>query len=198
MRPQLAPWNRHFCAKSMAEQTTFRVWHPADDQALRRLMEHQLSRDPTWPPAYARAGDLARWLGEPATLGRWVALSGGSIVGHAGLGVPDTQHDFHFCAQLACAPDDLAVICRMVVAPANRIQGLASLLTRKALRCAIEQGRIPVAEVLTGRGTWLKMMLDTGWREAAVLPGIGNDERLVLLTPPQHLVAAAQRYRAHA
>jgi len=180
----------------VAEQLiTCREVSDADADALRELMRAQMRIDPGWPPGYAKSLDLAAWLGQPATLGRWAAVDeDGRIVGHGGLGrVESGPASQLLCAALDCPGARLAEICRLVVDPAARGRGVAGLLTRKAMRTAIDEGRIPVATVLDNRGTWLQMMLDTGWREVGWLPARSGEGKLALLLPAERLVTLARR-----
>ncbi len=170
---------------STDREWVIRCWEPDDDAQLRTLMKRQHDIDPKWPPAYAHTLDFAEWLAKPATLGRWVAERDGVLVGHAGLGVVSPDHSGHYSSFLDCAEREIAVICRMVVDPDHRSGGLAADLTRKALRRAIESGKHPVAEVLTGRGSWLDMMLATGWQEIVRTDGQQGTEPLVLLAAPE-------------
>ena len=65
------------------------------------------------------------------------------------------------------------------------------MLTRTAIKAALTMRRIPVATVLTGRTTWLEMMLNTGWRNVGDTPADGSSETLISLMPPQKFVDAA-------
>ncbi len=170
-----------------------RSWAPQDDEALRALMCRQMDLDPAWPPGYARGLDPAQWLGASSDLGRWVAVDDkGALVGHVGLAAvrPGPAAD-HWCAALACECDRLAEICRMVVDPQARLHGIASRLTRRAMRSAIEAGRVPVATVLVHRTSWLRMMLDTGWRRVGTTVSSLAQSELYVLAPPQRFVDLA-------
>ena len=156
-------------------------------------MRLQMSVDPGWPPDYAKSSDLAEWLQRPATLGRWVAVDDQHrIVGHVGLGaVGSGPVADDLCAELACRTDQLAEICRIVVDPDVRMQGLAGLLTRKAMRASIEAALVPIATVLENRGAWLQMMLATGWRSVGKVGSQVQDVDLVVLAPPRKFVDLA-------
>jgi Acetyltransferase (GNAT) family len=150
----------------------------------------QMSIDPGWPPDYAKSGDLAEWLHRPATLGQWVAVDESeAIVGHVGLGAlrPGPIADL-VCAALPCGCDDLAEICRIVVDPRARMRGLAGLLTRRAMRASIEGGRVPIATVLDSRGSWLEMMLATGWKNVGKTEARRAHGDLFVLAPPQRFI----------
>ncbi len=178
-----------------------RDWQPKDDVDLRRLMQAQMEADPGWPPDYARSSDLAAWLRRPCTLGGWVAVHrSAAVVGHAGLGtLAEGPVAELLCGALGCQPDDLAEIRRLVVAPGMREHGLASLLTRQAMRTAIEAGRIPVATVLGSRRSWLQMMLDTGWQSVGSTPfeRVTGTE-LHVLAPAERFVELARSYSTRA
>jgi GNAT superfamily N-acetyltransferase len=174
-----------------------REWSACDDDALRSVMRAQMEIDPGWPPPYAREADLAEWLAKPANLGRWVANdASGTPVGHVGIGAvrPGPLWEAWQSA-LHCDLFEAVEICRMIVDPRVRGRGLAALLTRKALRASIEAGRIPVSSVLVNRGSWLAMMLETGWRSVGIVKSSVSDGGLVALIAPQRFVDAAVRMR---
>jgi len=130
-----------------------RDWQPADDAGLVAILSAQMRADPGWPPDYARGGDLAEWLGAPATLGRWVAIdAGGLAVGHVGSAPvhPGPLAEL-WQAAIGCEIDRMAEVCRLVVAIQVRRHGISGLLTRKALRASIERGRFAQFGVI---GCW--------------------------------------------
>ena len=178
----------------MSAQTyTCRAVAEADAPALRAIMRAQMQRDPGWPPDYARSEDPAAWLARPADLGRWVAEDGRRrVVGHVGLGrIGNGQAADLLAEALCCGVDDLAEICRRVVDPRGRLHGLGSTLTRRAMRAAIESGRVPAATVLENRGSWLSMMLETGWRDVGRLDSRVPGSGLAVLAPPERFVDLA-------
>ncbi len=184
-------------AERMTPRFSIRGWRHSDDPALRALMRTQMDVDPGWPPDYARNTDLAHWLAAPADLGRWVAVDEeGAPVGHVGIGAvhPGPIAEFLRSA-LKCDLDAMAEICRIVVDPRVRGGGLSSLLTRTALRACIEAGLVPVSNVLSNRGSWLTMMLATGWRNVGSTRSLVSDGDLVALIPPQKFIDAALSVR---
>jgi hypothetical protein len=167
-----------------------RPWQPSDDGALIDMMQRQMQHDPGWPPDYARGGDLARWLAEPTTLGRWVAVHDSATpVGHVG-NAPAHAGPISdlWCDALRCDLSMLAEICRLVVDPKWRRHRVADLLTRAAIRSAIDSGRVPVANALEDRDASLNQMLAAGWRKVgrAVSPKTGL--QLIALIPPQKVI----------
>ena len=181
----------------MALPFSVRVWNHSDDPGLRALMQAQMNVDPGWPPDYARTSDLAAWLAAPADLERWVAVDeGGKPVGHVGIGSVHAGPIAEFLrTALQCELDAMAEICRIVVDPRVRGRGLSGLLTRKALRACIEAGLVPVSNVLSNRGSWLTMMLSTGWRTVGSTRSLVSDGDLVALIPPRRFIDAALRAR---
>ncbi len=182
------------CGQGYVTDFTFRcrAWRSADDDGLRDLMARQMRSDVGWPPDYARSDDLAAWLGRPATIGRWVAVdTADSIAGHVGLGTLSGAAADLLSCELGCERDRLAEICRLVVEPDTRHRGLASLLTRRAMRSAIEAGRVPVATVLCNRDTWLDMMVNTGWNRIGNVESAVAGSQLAVLLPPQRFVDLA-------
>jgi GNAT superfamily N-acetyltransferase len=158
------------------------------------LLGRQAAIDAGWPPAYARELDGGQWLAAPADLMRWVALGeDGAPIGHIGLG---SVRDPAIAALVSAHEGSTshAEICRLVVDPDSRTRGLAGVLTRRALRGAIEAGHVPFATVLTSRGSWLDMMCATGWRTVGrVVARDGVDELVVLLAPDRFVAQARQR-----
>jgi len=167
---------------------TVRHWQKPDDAALKNILQVQIFEDPAWPPAYAHTLNLGDWLGNPADLGRWVAVSAGCVVGHIGLGTINGSVAEAFAKCTGHHPDQFAELCRTVVDARKRGSGVASALTRAALKSSLAMRRIPVATVLTGRGTWLEMMLNTGWQRIGDIETIAPNERLVLLLAPRKFV----------
>jgi hypothetical protein len=137
--------------------------------------------------------DLGEWLGRPADLGRWVCERDGRVIGHIGLGSLAAATSALFCASTRCPPERFAELCRTVVDPRKRKLGIAGALTRTALKASLGMRRIPVATVLTGRGTWLEMMMDTGWQRIGDVAAQAPGERLVLLLAPQKFIDGAVR-----
>jgi len=174
-----------------------RAWRPDDDPCLVAILRAQMELDPGWPPAYARGGDLGRWLGAPATLGRWVAVdSRGEPVGHVGIApVAPGETAELWTAALGCEIDTLAEVCRNLVKPGMRRAGVSAGLTRVALRAAIDAGRIPVATVLQDRQASLAMMHSAGWCVVGNVMGSSGRELNVMIPGPR-VIAAARAGRA--
>ena len=170
-----------------------RKWQPSDDSSLVEIMQRQMQADPGWPPGYARGGDLAKWLGEPTTLGRWVAAHvSGALVGHVGsASVHDGPIADLWCAALCCDVAMLAEICRLVVDPRWRRYGIADLMTRAAIRATLESGLVPVANALDDRNASLRQMVAAGWRNVGRATSPKTGLTLVALVPPQKLVDLA-------
>ena len=176
---------------------TVRAWRPGDDPALVAILQAHMQVDPGWPPAYARGGDLGKWLGAPATLGRWVAVDPrAEPVGHVGIApVAPGEKAKLWTAALGCDISALAEVCRNLVKPGRRRTGVSAGLTRVALRAAIDAGRVPVAAVLQDRRASLAMMFSAGWR--VVGHAVGNSGRgLNVMIPGPRVIAAVQAGRA--
>lgn len=174
-------------------ELSIRAWDEGDDPALRELMRAQQAGDSGWPPPYARALDPADWLGAPADVGRWVAVDGRErVLGHAGISSVLAADAVKLLAEVLPCPVERAVeICRVVVHPEERFQGLAALLTRRAIRRAIEQHRVVTASVLKNRGSWLAMMLATGWQRVGEIQSSVGAGPMVVLLAPQRFVDLA-------
>jgi GNAT superfamily N-acetyltransferase len=174
-----------------------REWRPSDDGALVAMMQRQIEHDPGWPPGYARNGDLATWLGEPTTLGRWVAVNSEVPVGHIGNSpVHAGPIADLWCEALRCEVANLAEICRLVVDPRWRRHGVSDLMTRKAIRAALTSGAVPVANALSDRDASLQQMLHAGWRNVGRATSPRTGLELVALIPPQSLVDKVMKPRA--
>ncbi len=175
-------------------QLIIRTWQQSDDPSLKSILQGQMAQDTSWPPAYARNLDLAQWLAQPADLYRWVAIFQNRVIGHIGLGSLATDKAAAFCSAVDAQPEQFAEICRTVVDPNQRIQGTAAQLTRRAIKTALQNHRIPVATVLTSRTTWLQMMKSTGWQPIADQPATNPSERLICLLPPQKFIDPVLTY----
>jgi len=171
-----------------------------DDAALRTLMSAQMNIDPLWPPEYAHNLDIARWLEGPADVQRWVAVdSSHGILAHAGLGQVKADVLGQALKRASGLPTQrLWEICRLVVHPDHRKSDLGSVLTRRAMRYCIERGQVPIAKVLSNRGTWLQMMCDTGWRVVGQTVGSDEGTDYFALLPAQRFIEAAQDNLTHA
>lgn len=176
---------------------TVRAWRPGDDPALVAILRTQMQLDPGWPPSYARGGDLGKWLGAPATLGRWVALDPcAEPLGHVGIApVAPGESAELWTAALGCDISTLAEVCRNLVKPGMRRTGVSAGLTRVALRAAIDAGRVPVAAVLHDRQASLAMMFSAGWRVVGNVVGNSGRELNVMIPSPR-VITAAQAGRA--
>ena len=176
---------------------TLRAWRPGDDPALVAILRTHMQLDPGWPPSYARGGDLGKWLGAPATLGRWVALDPrAEPVGHVGIApVAPGESAELWTAALGCDISTLAEVCRNLVTPEMRRTGVSAGLTRVALRAAIDAGRVPVAAVLHDRQASLAMMFSAGWRVVGNVVGNSGRELNVMIPSPR-VITAAQAGRA--
>lgn len=169
------------------------MWQAGDDPALRRLMQAQMRADPGWPPDYARGMNLTDWLASPADISRWTALEATRPIGHIGVGsVPEGPMAELWRAALPSGIPPMAEICRLIVDPKMRRRGLANLLTRKAVRSAIEAGYLPVANALEHRDASLAMMTAAGWRVVGSVPSTKvAGGKLIVLIPPRKLIDAA-------
>lgn len=172
-----------------------RELQPPDDLQLRKMLYTHMLEDTAWPPRYAHQLDIGHWLAAPADMGRWVAVDAEQerILGHIGLGRVRGPAAEQFARATGQRPEQFAELCRAIVDPDARGIGVSSALTRKALKSALDMRRIPVATVLTGRGSWLQMMRNTGWQQVGDIEARDSDERLVLLLAPQKFIDVAGR-----
>ena len=120
-------------------------------------------------------------------LGAWVAEDGGHVVGHVLLR-PSTSEPVMAAASAAARllVPRLAVVGRLLVAPAARRRGVGRALLEVATARAHELGRRPVLDVVAGHRDAVALYEDAGWRcVATVRTTFGEEtyEELVFVGP---------------
>ena len=124
-------------------------------------------------PAYWPA-DPVPWLSPRGLFGAWVAEAGGRLVGHVAMAAVGDGHAAEVWRTAGFAPDALASLSRLFVAPAARGAGLGDELVDAACREADRRGLHPVLDVvetnraaiaLYERRGWERIAAET-WREA--------------------------------
>jgi GNAT superfamily N-acetyltransferase len=113
--------------------------------------------------------DPATFLASPELLGAWVAEEEGSgeLLGHVALR-PRTSEAVMERAVAASGMEAgrLAVVARLLVAPAARRRGVGRELLEVACRRAAELGRHPVLDVVTDHAAAVALYDRAGWRRA--------------------------------
>jgi ribosomal protein S18 acetylase RimI-like enzyme len=140
-------------------------------------------------PAYL-PGDMEGFLASEHALGAWVAEVAGSVAGHVALhrraapGVMELAR-----AATGLSDDGLAVVARLLVAPAARRVGAGRALLRHAAREAAARGRRPLLDVMHEYAAAVALYEAEGWQPIGsvtlVLAGNVLRERVYLGPPAQ-------------
>jgi GNAT superfamily N-acetyltransferase len=148
----------------MASGQAARVRRRSDDDlpALRRLADDVLRLD-GYPPR--RPQDLERFMAAPDALAAFVAVRDGQVVGHVCV-IPSGSPEVVDLARRALrVPEQkLAVVARLVVAPAHRRNGAARALLAEALAEVVRLGRTPILDVATHFAGAIALYDRSGWR----------------------------------
>jgi GNAT superfamily N-acetyltransferase len=144
---------------------------------------HALDRYPKYLP-----DDLESFIADPTALGAWVAEDGGEVVGHVALhthSVPEVMQALLSATGLD--KDDVAVVARLLVAPAARRRGLGRILLERATAEAEALGRRAALDVVDEHTKAIALYEDCGWiRVAQVdwsLPGGRPFHELIYVAP---------------
>jgi GNAT superfamily N-acetyltransferase len=138
-------------------------------------------------PVY-RPDDLGTFLASPRALAAWVGDERGEIVGHVALHVRGSEAVLALASEaLKRAPDELAVVARLLVAPQARGQRLGRLLLDTAAGEARRRNLWPILDVVTTHIDAIRLYERAGWIPAGqVTSTFGNDhvaEEIVFLGP---------------
>jgi GNAT superfamily N-acetyltransferase len=157
----------------------------SDLAACVRIAEQVHCRDgyPVYLP-----DSLRQFLASPDALAAWVAEEDGEIVGHVALHERSSEAVLALAGEtLNLAPDGLAVIARLLVAPEERGRGIGRLLLDTAAGEAQRRGLWPILDVVTTHTDAVRLYEKAGWRRAGhvtVTFGNGNElEEIVFLGP---------------
>lgn len=115
-----------------------------------------------------RPRDLRAFLVSDDALGSWVAELDEAVVGHVAL------HRTSLPVVMECArqvlpgtrDEDLAVVARLIVAPASRRLGIGSLLLARAAAAARDRGRHPILDVVATYDAANALYRAAGWVRA--------------------------------
>ncbi|HEY0614767.1 MAG TPA: GNAT family N-acetyltransferase [Candidatus Elarobacter sp.] len=132
-------------------------------KALRLV--HETDAYPSrWPD------DPAAWLSPARTIGAWIAVSRGTIVGHIAIGDVDRDADPHLIPEALAAGRHVCEIMRLFVVPSARRIGTGSSLIDAALGFARAARLHPVLEVSDDRAAAIDLYERSGWHRSATYP----------------------------
>jgi GNAT superfamily N-acetyltransferase len=157
----------------------------SDGEALEAiaLETHQLDRYPMYLPQ-----DLRSFIVNEDALGAWVAADDNEVLGHVALH-PSSAKEVVDVAMLATgvAEDKIAVVARLLVAPAARRRGIGRALLEKATQEAAQRGRRAMLDVVEDHVAAIELYESCGWTRAGrvdwALPGNLPLREFVYLAP---------------
>jgi GNAT superfamily N-acetyltransferase len=125
-------------------------------------MAHRVKRLDGYPPRGPI--DLERFMVPPEQLAAWVAEIDAEVVGHVALhatGATDTV--FLAARHTGKAPEDLAVVARVLVSPSARRIGVGHALLETAVEGAHVRGQQPILEVAVHFDAAIGLYESSGW-----------------------------------
>jgi ribosomal protein S18 acetylase RimI-like enzyme len=133
-------------------------------------------------------GDLRSFIMSNDALGAWVAARDGEVLGHVAVHRSSAQEVMDVVVSATgLGEDGIAVVARLLVAPAARRQGIGRALLDKATRRAANLGRRAVLEVVEDHRAAIALYEKCGWTRAGrvdrVLPGNLPLRELVFVAP---------------
>ena len=153
-------------AELMRQALTMEIRRRTNDdlEAAVRLAElvHELDGYPRYLP-----GDLGSFVAANGSLGSWVAIQGYQLVGHVALHQRTSPQVMALASQVTGLPADrLAVIARLMVAPAVRRAGIGRALLQQAADQAVALGTTPILDVVTVHLAAIELYERCGWSRA--------------------------------
>lgn len=146
---------------------------PEDGSALEQIARetHQTDRYPVYPP-----DDLRSFIVDPDALGAWVAADDGEVLGHVALHARSSAEVMDAVeSATGLSGDRVAVIARLLVAPAARRLGTGRALLERATGEAARLGRRAVLDVVDQHTAAIALYEDCGWTRVGkvdwMLPG---------------------------
>ena len=146
---------------------------PEDAPALESIARqtHQLDRYPVYPP-----DDLQSFIVDPGALGAWVAADDGEVLGHVALHPRSSPEVMDAVASATgLVGERVAVIARLLVAPAARRRGTGRALLERGASEAARLGRRAVLDVVDQHTAAIALYEDCGWTRVGsvewMLPG---------------------------
>jgi GNAT superfamily N-acetyltransferase len=115
-----------------------------------------------YPPRGAVDDDW--FIAPPEQLAAWVAEEGSSIAGHVALhSAPNYVSTRLASSHLACGQDELGVVARLFVDPANRGSGIGEALLARATAAAVDRSLYPMLDVATHLSNAVALYESAGW-----------------------------------
>ncbi|MFD3521631.1 GNAT family N-acetyltransferase [Streptomyces sp. NPDC058653] len=150
------------------ERITVRKREAADLDACVRVLADVHASD-GYPVDWPR--DPAEWLAppdsadSPDSLGAWVALLDGTLVGHVCLSAarPGDTAPGLWAGRHGTGPERSAVVSRLYVSPKARGHGIGALLLAETLRASRGLGLHPVLDVVTSDRSAAALYERQGW-----------------------------------
>jgi ribosomal protein S18 acetylase RimI-like enzyme len=144
--------------------------------------------------------DVERFMVPPEQLAAWVAEIDSVVVGHVALHATGANDTVHLAARhTGKAPEELAVVARVIVSPTARRIGVGHALLDTAVTGAHERGQHPILEVAVHFDAAIGLYESCGWKRVGevtiAFPDEPSLQRYVYVgpTPAQEKVAAVTR-----
>ncbi|MFI2363779.1 GNAT family N-acetyltransferase [Promicromonospora sp. NPDC019610] len=133
-------------------------------EALRQV--HESDGYPmVWPD------DPVAWLVPAGTIGAWIALSDGAVVGHVMLVAADgVEHVEDLAAAARTSVTGLAGVSRLFVTPKARGSRIATALLERVEDAPTRRGRRLVLDVVDDGGPAVRLYERLGWVRVAAGP----------------------------
>ena len=112
-------------------------------------------------------GDFESFLVAPDTMNAWVAVDERSVVGQVSLHRSTTREAMECASAFAgVGPESLAVVARLMVAPASRGLRIGQSLLTTSAEHARELGFTPMLDVVTSSHHAIELYERCGWSRA--------------------------------
>jgi len=143
---------------------------PREDGDLDALVAEleAVHREDRYPAYWPR--EPARWLSPRGLFGAWVAEAGSRVAGHVAVAAVDGGHAAEVWRTVGLAPEELASMSRLFVAPAERGAGLGQALVDAACEEAARRGLHPVLDVVETNRAAIALYERRGWERIAAEP----------------------------
>jgi GNAT superfamily N-acetyltransferase len=134
---------------------------PADLDPLLELT-HRVKAADGYPPR--GPVDVDGFIAPPQELAAWVAELDAQVVGHVALHDTGADDTMDLAAKATGrAPEQLALVARVLVSPGARRRGVAQALLATAVADAHDRGRHPVLEVAVHFDAAIALYESCGW-----------------------------------
>jgi GNAT superfamily N-acetyltransferase len=134
----------------------------AGDLGACERLAREVHRADGYPPR--RAGDLHGFVAAAGALGAWVAESHGDVVGHVALQPRSSPAVMALAGGATGLPAErLAVVARLLVAPAHRGVGIGGALLACATAASVGHDRRPILDVAVHFDAAIRLYERAGW-----------------------------------